>query len=353
MVNACLQTNPRDAARTVARTMARRVPTLSLLLAALALANAPLAEASSRPEEDAKAPSRSFLTTFIASVRHHRRSLAGDGRFVVHMVGALRAVEGRVSWPYAGYEACDRTTVVLVGRQMPDTDPKRDRIDGCEVRHVRGEWSAAALERGLPDERERRPDLVMLFNADAYACPWRRTLHALLQPRDDLRLSIASHRLGGPSGAPVVVTTYAANEARAVQRIVSNPEQWFTKDKLEECDAMTRTLYGADDERDDDRRKDATSQEAGGEAHQNGQAQKTRERVPVHRREKAAEAERGKEAGDLPMPRPALLHWRAGPNDPEENGDGTANSHWVSFSPGEVFAADRHAPTVERDWQGR
>ena len=69
-------------------------------------------------------------------------------------------------------KVCDKTTIVLVGRQMPDSNPKRDPIDGCEVRHVRGEWSEASLARGLPDERERRPDLVLLFNADAYACPW-------------------------------------------------------------------------------------------------------------------------------------------------------------------------------------
>ena len=169
-----------------------------------------VASGSDRPDTDSTAPARSFLTTFISSVRHHRRSLSGDGRFVVHMIGALASVEGRVSWPYAGYEVCDRTTIVLVGRQMPETDPVPSHIDGCVTRHVRGEWNEETLEKGLQDERERRPDLVLLYNADAYTCPWRRTLHALLQPRDDLRHSVGAHRLGGPSGTPVVVTTYAA-----------------------------------------------------------------------------------------------------------------------------------------------
>lgn len=290
---------------------------LLMYTTALSLLLASTVHASSRPKEDAKAPSRSFLTTFIASVRHHRRSLTGDGRFVVHMVGALRSVEGRISWAYAGYEVCDRTTIVLVGRQMPDTNPKRDPIDGCEVRHVRGEWNAAALERGLPDERERRPDLVLLFNADAYTCPWRRTLHALLQPRDDLRHSLGSHRLGGPSGAPVVITTYAANEAQSIQRIVSNPGEWFSKGKLEECDAITRTIYGAP---------------GAGEG------------------EEGKQEEEEKEEGESPVPQPALLHWRAGVNAPEDNAAGTANSHWLSFSPGELASATEHMPTVQRDW---
>lgn len=69
-------------------------------------------------------------------------------------------------------------------------------VEGCELRYVRGEWGAPALASGLPDERERRPDMVVLFNADAYTCPWRRTLLALMRPRRDLRHS-QHHRLGG------------------------------------------------------------------------------------------------------------------------------------------------------------
>ena len=267
------------------------------------------------------------------------------------MIGALGSVEGRVSWPYAGYEVCDRTTIVLVGRQMPSTNPVKDHIDGCEVRHVRGEWNSATLEKGLPDERERRPDLVLLYNADAYTCPWRRTLHALLQPREDLRHSIGADRLmGGPSGAPVVVTTYAANEAQAIQRIVSNPEEWFAEDKLEECDALVRTIYG-DDERD----KNEEAKEAKAKA-KKAKASKGGEAVDSESSGSASLPASSSESlgvSSLPMPRPALLHWRAGPNDPEDNAPGTPNSHWISFAPGESSSEkgpDRHMPTVQRDW---
>ena len=93
-------------------------------------------DAAHRRQKDLAAPSRSFLTTLQSAVRVHRRSLAGDGRFVVHVVGAVSKIEGRVAWPYAGHHACDKTTMVLVGREMPDDDPPPcpsppSRLGGC------------------------------------------------------------------------------------------------------------------------------------------------------------------------------------------------------------------------------
>ena len=68
----------------------------------------------------------------------------------------------------------DKTTMVLVGREMPDEDPPKDHVDGCDTRFVRGAYVPANLERGLDDPRERLPDMVILFNADAWGCQWRR-----------------------------------------------------------------------------------------------------------------------------------------------------------------------------------
>ena len=68
----------------------------------------------------------------------------------------------------------DKTTIVLVGREMPDEDPPKDHVDGCDTRFVRGAYVPANLERGLDDPRERLPDMVILFNADAWGCQWRR-----------------------------------------------------------------------------------------------------------------------------------------------------------------------------------
>ena len=63
-------------------------------------------DSAHRRQKDLAAPSRSFLTTLQSAVRVHRRSLAGDGRFIVHVVGSVPKIEGRVAWPYAGHHAC-------------------------------------------------------------------------------------------------------------------------------------------------------------------------------------------------------------------------------------------------------
>ena len=57
----------------------------------------------------------------------------------------------------------DKTTMVLIGREMPDEDPPKDHVDGCDTRFVRGAYVPANLERGLDDPRERLPDMVRLF----------------------------------------------------------------------------------------------------------------------------------------------------------------------------------------------
>lgn len=57
----------------------------------------------------------------------------------------------------------DKTTMVLIGREMPDEDPQKDHVDGCDTRFVRGAYVPANLERGLDDPRERLPDMVRLF----------------------------------------------------------------------------------------------------------------------------------------------------------------------------------------------
>lgn len=271
----------------------------------------------------------SFLATFAAAVRHHRhvRGASDDDvddvdddarrRFVVHVVGAVAHVEGLIDWALAGPDACEGTVVVLVGRQMradrraAHVGRRRRRLDddddatwtprgACETRWVRGEWGARALTDGLADPRERRPDLVLLFNADAYACPWRRTLGALMRV---LPHPVLSEDGIDPSGAPVVITTYTDREARAISRIVGaaardghdrdDLDRWFAEEKLRECDDLVRKLYGEDgvDEMDDGAATSATPR--GG----------------------------------------VTMHWDATANDPEANGPGGANSHWLSFSP--------------------
>ena len=125
----------------------------------------------------AMAMSSTFLATFTEAVKRHRVE-GGERLFVVHVVGAANDVEGKTIWSDAERATCDGTTVVLVGPQLsPSSNSTRGADGPCAVRRVRGMWTPAVLEGArFLSERERRPDLLILFNADLYGCPWRRTL---------------------------------------------------------------------------------------------------------------------------------------------------------------------------------
>jgi len=268
-------------------------------------------DAAHRRRKDLAAPSRSFLTTLQSAVRVHRRSLAGDGRFVVHVVGAVSKIEGRVAWPYAGHHACDKTTMVLVGREMPDEDPPPDHVDGCDTRFVRGAYDPTNLARGLDDPRERAADMVILFNADAWGCQWRRTMLHLTRPRRDL-ISDSGARSAGRfddvAGAPVIVTGYSSADVERIERMVGvERARWFSASELRRCDDVTERMYGEN-----------------GRMHgENGRMHGENGRM--HDDEDDANAG----VGFRPV-----VHWGTSPNRPEDNAPGDPNAFWFSFSPG-------------------
>ena len=283
-------------------------------------------DAAHRRQKDLAAPSRSFLTTLQSAVRVHRRSLAGDGRFVVHVVGAVSKIEGRVAWPYAGHHACDKTTMVLVGREMPDDDPPPDHVDGCDTRFVRGAYTPTNLARGLDDPRERLADMVILFNADAWGCQWRRTMLHLARPRRDLVSDGGSRTVGrfdDVAGAPVIVTGYERDDVARIERMYSRVERarWFSAGELRRCDAIVESTYGRDG-KDDEERVD------GDEGSHEGVGGEVRDDEGDDEEEEVYD-------DDANVGAP-VVHWGTSPNRPEDNAPGDPNAFWFSFSPGLV-----------------
>ena len=276
-------------------------------------------DAAHRRQKDLAAPSRSFLTTLQSAVRVHRRSLAGDGRFVVHVVGAVSKIEGRVAWPYAGHHACDKTTMVLVGREMPDDDPPPDHVDGCDTRFVRGAYTPANLARGLDDPREALADMVILFNADAWGCQWRRTMLHLARPRRDLVSDGGSRTVGrfdDVAGAPVIVTGYERDDVARIERMYSRVERarWFSAGELRRCDEIVERMYGKKDDEGS----------GGNEGSFNDGKLGTTVR-----------SDDEDDANVLQLGAP-VVHWGTSPNRPEDNAPGDPNAFWFSFSPGLV-----------------
>ena len=284
-------------------------------------------DAAHRRHKDLAAPSRSFLTTLQSAVRVHRRSLAGDGRFVVHVVGAVAKIEGRVAWPYAGHHACDKTTMVLVGREMPDEDPPPDHVDGCDTRFVRGAYTPANLARGLDDPREALADMVILFNADAWGCQWRRTMLHLATPRHDLVSDSGSRTFGrfdDVAGAPVIVTGYERGDVARIERMIgAERARWFSASELRRCDEIVERMYGKDGKKDD-------ANEGGNEdegSYNDGKLGTT-VRSDIYE----------DDANVLKLGAP-VVHWGTSPNRPEDNAPGDPNAFWFSFSPGLVSTA--------------
>merc|ERR1712100_874753 len=80
--------------------------------------------------------------------------------------------------------------------------------------------------------------MIVLFNADAMMCPWRRTLAMLMTHR---------HR------PHIVLTTYFKDEAETVEHGVQLgvldkkntflAKDWFTHDAILECDSVSHTIY--------------------------------------------------------------------------------------------------------------
>ena len=60
------------------------------------------------------------------------------------------------------------------------------------------------------------------------------------------------------------------------------PEQWFSKETLEDCDGLVRNIYGADAVEEAAEEKEEEGKKSGG-------------------------------SSELPMPQPALLHWHGRP----------------------------------------
>ena len=181
----------------------------------------------------------------VLTVALQRHNLLQQQQTVVHLLGATDAAEGLVDWvQQAAPEACDGTTLVLVGPQLTvrgldgDDENAAERGGGCALRRVRGLYSDAVLRAGLKSmPRLWRPDLVVLFNADLYACPWRRTLLHLLMPK-----TVTAKDVGG-SPPPVVLTTEFQGEAEAVARLVFETTVADLLSSLPDCDALVRELY--------------------------------------------------------------------------------------------------------------
>ena len=178
-----------------------------------------------------------------------RHNLLLRKRTVVHLLGATDDAEGSLDWVrQAAPEACDGTVLVLVGPQLSVHSGNDDDEDmatggisegGCAKRRVRGLYSDAVLRTGLEkNPRLRRPDLILIFNADLYSCPWRRTLIHLVMP-------VPSADGVGGSSPPVVLTTTFQGEAEAVARLLFETTAVDLLSSVTECDALVHELYPA------------------------------------------------------------------------------------------------------------
>jgi len=107
----------------------------------------------------------------------------------------------------------------------PDLSEQREDTGDmkCQIKHLKALYHVAGLssgvQRGILMQAELKPDLVVLFNADAYGCPWRRTMAYLLSP---------------PRAAPVVLTTYEKYES--FLHAVESHQAFFTPKDVTACD---------------------------------------------------------------------------------------------------------------------
>jgi hypothetical protein len=102
-------------------------------------------------------------------------------RRIVHLLGASEA-EDLVDWSSLCAMA-NPPSLVLIGPQVVE------RQTGSCVHTLKGLYSHDKVHKAVP--ALSTPDLILIYNADLYSCPWRRTLVELLQ-----------------SGRPVVLTAY-------------------------------------------------------------------------------------------------------------------------------------------------
>lgn len=174
----------------------------------------------------------SFSRTLSAAMTRH----AASQKAVVHMVGTTDDVEGKVDW-CSGSDAPEGSTLVLIGPQLSSYKAS-ELSSACErkqitIRYVTGLYKSDTLQRsvvaGLIRHEEAKPDMVIVFNADAYTCPWRRTLVHLLTLEDDC--------------PAVVLTTYEEHEAEIIQQAVVTPGSFFSKEAVLECDSIVHQLY--------------------------------------------------------------------------------------------------------------
>lgn len=185
----------------------------------------------------------SFTSTLNGAIKRldlHRQ----EGRIVVHVAGAMDANEGSVDWARS---VCQHhlpaVTIVLVG---PFLTPGHAWESGhCKVIHLGVMYTEKALREAILDRNNLmsesdalQPDMVVLFNADAMMCPWRRTLAMFMTHR---------HR------PHIVLTTYVKDEAESVEHGVQLGvfdkknifwvKDCFTHDAILECDSLSYTIY--------------------------------------------------------------------------------------------------------------
>ena len=139
----------------------------------------------------AKAEGDSFVATLrgaLDKLSPSWRRCRSVGCRVVHLLGASEA-EDLVDWSSL-CEMANPPSLVLIGPQVVE------RQTGSCVHSLKGLYSHDKVhKRHKAVPALSTPDLIPIYNADLYSCPWRRTLVELLQ-----------------SGRPVVLTTYCENE---------------------------------------------------------------------------------------------------------------------------------------------
>jgi hypothetical protein len=124
--------------------------------------------------------------SFVATLRDALDKLSPSWttlpqRRIVHLLGASEA-EDLVDWSSLCAMA-NPPSLVLIGPQVVE------RQTGSCVHTLKGLYSHDKVHKAVP--ALSTPDLILIYNADLYSCPWRRTLVELLQ-----------------SGRPVVLTAY-------------------------------------------------------------------------------------------------------------------------------------------------